>query len=285
MTTNEYLSVVLSSFRSVPALTEREERALVRRWQRSRDGSARDRLVEANMRHVASTVRRLASRSVSLEDLLSEGCLGLLVAIEKFDADKGVRLSTYARYWIRAYALRAVVKEWKRGKTGLGRVSWTSMFRARRARDALAVRYGEEGVSLDDMARDLGMSAGRIEEAMSHPEVRDLSIDCRIVEDEGPGHDLHERLAADVAGPEAEAFLGEARARLSDSVERVLSVMTERERIVIMGRLMDAEPQTLQALGARLGVSRERVRQIEMQARQKLVAGLERDGLASASLW
>jgi RNA polymerase sigma-32 factor len=263
-----------------PRLTSEEETALVKRWQDEGDESARRRLVQANMRHVISTGRKFRDRVVNYEDLLSEGCLGLLLAIDKFDPDRGVRLVTYARYWIRAYVIRAMNKEWKRGKTGLGKLRWTSFFKARRTREVYVTRYGEDGVSLEEMAGELGMSASSLAEILDCPEIHDLSLDFHPASDSGNGLDLHERLASSGMGPEAMTSRKERLSCMAECIEHAMQELSERERLVVRSRLMDLEPMTLQELGDRLGISRERVRQIEVRVRQKLGRALSQGEFA-----
>jgi RNA polymerase sigma-32 factor len=283
MTTHEYLIRRGREYGRIPRLSVGEERELVTLWQDKRDARARRKLVEANMRHVEAIARRFTGRNATHEDLVAEGCIGLLVAIDKFDADKGVRLVTYAGYWIRAYIMRALNREWKRGKTGLGRVRWTAFYRARRTREAHVTRYGAEGAKLEGIASELGMSPEAVRELLECPDIFDLSLDYQAaVGDQRPS--LHERLASERPGPEAATSRRETLDRMHDAVEQVFEGLSERERLVARARLMEAEPVTLRELGLRLGVSRERVRQIEVRVRQKLDRALREDGWSSASL-
>jgi RNA polymerase sigma-32 factor len=270
MTTCEYLATRYSDYKAVPRLSAETERALVRSWQQRRDRAARTRLVEANMRHVQAIAHKFRGRSVREEDLVAEGCLGLLAALERFDPDKGVRLVTYAGYWIRAYIMRAVNKEWKRGKTGLGRLRWSAFYRARRRRDVQVTRYGKDGVRLEEIAEDLKMSVAQLREILERPEIHELSLDFHAPHDDGRGRELHEVLESQRMGPEAAAAQRQSLEMVSEAIERVLSRLPERERLIARSRFMQDEPVTLRELGSRLGLSRERVRQIEVRVRKKL---------------
>ncbi|MBW2261623.1 MAG: sigma-70 family RNA polymerase sigma factor [Deltaproteobacteria bacterium] len=278
MTNHEYMSERCRAYRQIPRLSVAEERELVRLWQDQRDEPARRRLIEANMRHVEAIARKYRGRSVCEEDLVAEGCLGLLMAIDRFDSDKGVRLVTYASYWIRAYVLKAVNLEWKRGKTGLGRLRWTAFFRARRTRDAHVTRYGKDGVRIEEMAGELHMDVDQLRDLLDRPEIHDLSLDFTSPTGEGRGREMHEVLRSPRMGPEAATSRRESLRMVSETVENVLAGMGERDRLIARERLMRDEPVTLRVLGERLGLSRERVRQIEVRIRAKLDEALRPRG-------
>lgn len=265
-------------------LSVEEEQALIRRWQEERDEAARRRLVMASLRHVEAIARRFRGRNVRHEDLVAEGCLGLLVAIDKFDADKGVRLVTYAGYWIRAFVMKALNREWKKGKTGLGRLRWTAFYKARRTRDVHITRYGVEGLRIEDMAEELHMSPESLRELLEAPDIFDLSLDHQQAQEEGLARGLHEKLASERPGPEAMTSRRETLEMMHEAIEHVFEGLSERERLVARARLMENEPVTLRELGEKLGVSRERVRQIEVRVRQKLDQALRESGWSRASL-
>jgi len=111
-----------------------EERELVRRWQQRSDGTAREQLMRAGMRDVVAIARRYSGANVPLEDLVSEGTLGLMTAIDRFDPDRGVRLVKYSSHWIRARITRCILREWKRGRTGMGSTRVQRFFKVRRER-------------------------------------------------------------------------------------------------------------------------------------------------------
>jgi RNA polymerase sigma-32 factor len=283
MTTSaRYLAERTHEYMSAARLDPAEELCLLRRWQAHGDEGARARLVEANMRHVVSIAARFRRYPVHYGDLLSEGSLGLVIAIDRFDPDKGVRLVTYASYWIRAFMFQAVIREWRRGKTGLGMTRSKTFFRIRRLLATQLALHGGAGPDVDEMAAELEVSAESMREMLDHIDVRDLSLDA-----DGDGdrsQSLHERVPDDAPGPEALASSLESRDMARHMIERALSCLDERERLVASQRLMQEEPRTLAELGERMGVSRERARQIEVRARQKLDRALRREGLSRANM-
>lgn len=280
MTTGAAYFVQMSEqYRSAPRLRAREERELLARWNELGDVRARERLVEANMRHVVAIARKYRRYPIAFEDLLSEGALGLVIALDRFDPDRDVRLVTYASYWIRACIFQSIIREWRRGRTGLGMTRSKTFFRIRRVRASYMARYGEEDAHLDEMARELDVSTRNLEEMLEYLEMHDLSFDSHGAhEDDGKGG-LHERLAGGGPDPEDLASRAQDTDRMRDVVGRAMESLDERERLVAAARLMRDKPRTLAELGSRLGVSRERARQIEVKARQKLGRALMRQGV------
>ncbi len=252
---------------SVPALAPDEELVLLARWRDLQDPLAHSRLVEASMRHVMAMAWGLRGYRVGVPELVAEGSLGLLVAIEKFDPSRGVRLVTYASFWIRAYMFRAVIRDWNRGRTGLGRRRHDTFFRLRKALAARAVRSGES-VDLAGLASDLGLGEEEVREMLDYLGLRDLSLDATWPDDDCGS--LHDRLPDDSPDPELIATSAQEMEFLRAQVDVALARLTERERLVVTERIMSDDPPSLSELGERLGVSRERVRQIEVCAREKL---------------
>jgi len=282
--TISYLAERSSEYMRAPKLSAVEERDLISRWRENGDGAARERLIECNMRHVVAIARRYRRYPVAFGDLLAEGSLGLVIAIDRFDVTKGVRLVTYASYWIRAYVFQAIIKEWKRGKTGLGMTRSKTFFKIRKLLAAQIAQYGQRGPNLEEMARDLDVSVSSLSDMLDYLETYDVSLDCDWGGDgDTPGR-MHERMADGLPCPETLTAGDEYRAVMHAVIERALRCLDERERLVASARLMEDEPRTLADLGRTMGVSRERARQIEVRARQKLGRALKREGLTEASL-
>jgi RNA polymerase sigma-32 factor len=282
MTSTTYTAARCNQYMNVPRLSAGAERELIVLWQEQGDARAREKLVEANMRHVVSIATRYRRYPVAYGDLLSEGSLGLVIAIDRFDPARGVRLVTYASYWIRACIFQAIIKEWKKGKTGLGMTRSKTFFKIRRLLASQMARYGERGPNLEEMAADLEVSVDGLQKMLDHIDMHDMSLDADHDGDRPSG--LHERFADAGPCPETLASRLEGRNRARLVIERALACLDDRERLVASARLMEPEPRTLADLGKRMGVSRERARQIEVRAREKLGRALRREGLSPSSV-
>ena len=282
--TVSYLAERSQEYLKAPKLSAVEEHELLKKWREESDQCARQRLIECNMRHVVAIARRYRRYPVAFGDLIADGSLGLVIAIDRFDVSRDVRLVTYASYWIRAYVFQAIIKEWKRGKTGLGMTRSKTFFKIRGLLAAQIAQYGERGPNLEEMAHDLDVSVSSLRGMLDYLETYDVSLDGDWSgEGEKPGR-LHDRMADGRPCPESVTAGVEYRSVMHTVIERALRCLDERERLVASARLMEDEPKTLADLGRTMGVSRERARQIEVRARQKLNRALKREGLTKASL-
>jgi RNA polymerase sigma-32 factor len=284
MTDASYLLARTREYKDMPRLSGEQERALCARWHEERDEEARRRLIEANMRHVVAIARRFRRYPVAYGDLLSEGGLGLVIAIDRFDTGRGVRLVTYASFWIRAFIFQAIIREWKRGKTGLGMTRSKTFFKIRRLLAAQRARYGGLDRNIEQVAAELDVSTESLREMLDHLDAYDLSLEGDWTGDGDGRGGFHERVSDDAPGPEATASQAESRLVSRAAIKRAFRCLDEREKLVASARLMQEEPHTLAELGRRMGVSRERARQIEVRARQKLGRALRREGLSGASV-
>jgi RNA polymerase sigma-32 factor len=235
-------------------LAREVERELARRYLAG-DRRAGDELVRACLPFVISIALQYRRWGVPLEDIIQQGNLGLLRAAKKFDPNRDVRLATYAAYWIRAEIREYVVKGFRVVRLGTTK-SERKALRAYRAGEGDATRLAELS----------GMSKERVEQLLPLLAGKESSIDARTDESAAP----EDRLASPLPSPEEEAAAHESADHAQVAVDDALLVLTERERLIVSERMMTEDPPTLQALGERLGVSKERVRQIEERAKQKL---------------
>lgn len=275
-TSRTNLSVYLSEIAQIPLLTREEEGDLARRI-RAGDEAARARLTEANLRLVVQVARRYMNRGLSLLDLIEEGNLGLIRAVEKFDGDRGTRFSTYAVWWIRQAVVRALANQARtiRLPVHVGLL----LARYRRAQDRLAQTLGR-APTLGEVAAAMDTTVEQIEELeeiRQHP----LSLDAPMGEE-------RTRLA-DVVADESADPAQAARALLRQRADLVgaLDDLAENERTVLRRRfgLTGGDPETLDAIGKGLGYTRERVRQIESAGLRKLRALLGARGVEAVDLW
>ena len=244
-------------------LTPAEERELARRKDLG-DESAKRRLIESNLRLVMSITRNYTRAEVPLLDLIQEGNLGLIRAVEKFDYKLGFKLSTYATWWIRQSITRALADQ---GRTIRLPVHVAEQVRrAQRARRQLAQRLNRDP-STDEIAKEAGFTPERVEELFEL--VTDpVSLETPV----GDGESLYADLIEDERSEAPEARHAES-ARATE-IARALEALDPRMRHVLFRRFgLDGEPpQTLEDLGADHGITRERVRQIENRALRQLRA-------------
>jgi RNA polymerase primary sigma factor len=275
-TSRANLAVYLSEIARIPLLTREQEGDLARRI-RAGDEAARARLTEANLRLVVQVARRYMNRGLPLLDLIEEGNLGLIKAVEKFDAARGTRFSTYAVWWIRQAVVRALANQARtiRIPVHVGLL----LARYTRAQDRLAQTLGR-APTLDEVAAAMDTSVEQIEE-LEEIRQQPLSLDAPMGEE-------RTRLA-DVVADESADPAQAARALLRQRAELVgaLDDLAENERTVLRRRfgLMGGDPETLDAIGKGLGYTRERVRQIETAGLRKLRALLGARGVEAADLW
>jgi RNA polymerase primary sigma factor len=254
-----------------PLIGPEEERRLARRI-RAGDRSALDRMVESNLRFVVSVARRYRHLGVPLQDLVTEGNLGLLEAAERFDERRGVRFTSYAVWWVRQSIISAI-----RQQIGIVRVP-ASRRRGRMALESGRTPRRTKGSALDGEAPEApGVSA----DPRSPFGVRYLSLDAPL----GDLRRTRGTLLGELVAREAVVDPADRvdRAALRDLLDRSLTLLDEREARVIRLSfgLEDGEPQTLGEIGDRLGVSRERVRQIRERALVRLRSGVLRRNLES----
>jgi RNA polymerase sigma-32 factor len=269
------------SKRSRKGMGAEEEIALLKRWHENEDMEARTKLVEAFMPRVAAIARGFRHYPVDHEDLTAEGSVGLLVAIDRFDASKKVRLMTYASHWIRAYIVNAIIKTWGRGKTGMGITRSRMFFRVRRERARYASQHDDFDVVVKKMAADIGVSEKRMRDMINALDTPDFSLDA-YAEASGQS-DLRDRIEDEGAGPDAELEAEENEQIFGKAVSHALTALDDRERLIARKRLMNDEPMTLADLGREIGVSRERARQLELRAKRKLAAVLADSGITKHS--
>jgi RNA polymerase sigma-32 factor len=248
-----------SSVAEIVPLDREEERELARRW-RAGDKRAGDRLVTACLPFVISIALEYRRWGVPLEDIVQQGNIGLLRAASKFDLDRECRLATYAAYWIRAEIRDFVVRAYRVVRLGTTKAE----------RRALRTYRKTHETDPEALAASAGMSRERAEQLLPLLTAREASLDARTDEHGS----LFERVAGSGPTPEDEASARQRRTRAQSAVGEALSGLTDREQMIVRERLMSDDPRTLQELGAKLGVSKERVRQIEERACGKLRAKL-----------
>ena len=266
------LAMYLSEINQFPLLKQDQEQTLARSYREGGDLEAGHRLVTSNLRFVVKVAYEYRSYGIRMADLIQEGNIGLMKAVQKFDPDKGIRLISYAVWWIRAYIQNYILKSWslvKLGTTQAQRKLFFSLARTRREIEKLGGGEARESQKeVREIAKKLRVKPSEVTEMELRLEGRDLSLDAPMSED---GSSTHVDFVAshDVGQDE---LIGEAQEQriMARRVELALGRLDQRERVIIEKRIMSDKPMTLKELGRYFGFSRERARQLEIRAKEKL---------------
>ena len=274
-TSRENLRVYLKEISRIPLLSREDEAALARRV-RAGDAAAKASLTEANLRLVVQIARRYLNRGLPLPDLIEEGNIGLLRAVEKFDGTRGTRFSTYATWWIRQAVVRALANQARTIRLPVHVELLLGRYKREQQRLTQAL---ERPPTMEELAAALGTTVEQIEEL---EEIRQQPVSLETPVGEGAG-----RVSDLVADPSADpssaiAALFRERADLAT----VLDDLAANERTVLRRRfgLEGDPPESLEAIGRRLGLTRERIRQIEGGGLRKLRALLSARGIDATDL-
>ncbi len=271
-----FLETYLSEINRFPLLTPEEEKQLAREYRDEADTRAAHHLVTANLRFVVKVAYGYRSYGLRMPDLVQEGNIGLMKAVQKFDPDLGIRLISYAVWWIRAYIQNYILRSWslvKVGTTQAQRKLFFSLARTKRELERLDGRAeGGRPPEAARIARKLHVLPAEVEEMERRLEGRDLSLDAPV----GDGASTHlDFVAGSQPGPDDALCTAQERHLMTAEVETALGQLDPRERFIIERRVMNDRPLTLKELGDHFGFSRERARQLEIRAKEKLRRALQ----------
>ena len=258
---------------AAPFLEREEERALAVLWRDNRDERALHRLAHAHMRLVIALAARFRHYGLPVADLIQEGHVGLLEAAARFEPEREVRFSTYATWWIRASMQDYILRNWSIVRGGTSSAQKALFFNLRRLRAKLS-RDGQgtgDGKLFATIATAIGVSAADVELMDTRLSGPDISLNAPLVTTDTSGPSERVEFLVDDK-PLPDELVGDS----IDSVRRIdwlrdaLTVLSERELRILRERRLREESATLESLGVTLGISKERVRQIENRALEKL---------------
>lgn len=270
--TDPFLADYLRRVRAIPRLSREAEHDLAVR-HRAGDVQAANQLVEANLRYVVSIALQYRRYGIPPWELIAEGSLGLMMALRKFDPERGTRFVTYAGYWIRAFVLDLVVHSTSMVGAGSGVLRSKLFFRLRRERAQIASVEQDPDRRLAILAERFGVAPEKARNMLMQLDARDASLDVPLRA--GSDMTLLDTLR-DAAADQEVAYASKERASmLHETLSDALTHLDPRERYIVQKRIMGDDELSLAELGRQLGVSRERARQLEARAKQKLRGKLE----------
>ncbi|MBP1728958.1 MAG: polymerase, sigma 32 subunit, RpoH [Deltaproteobacteria bacterium] len=259
------LTLYLAEIRKFPLLDAEEEKSLAVRFYEEQDLAVAHRLITSNLRFVVKICAEYRAYGMKMLDLIQEGNIGLMMAVRKFDPYKGIRLISYAVWWIRAYIQNFIISNWSLLKIGTTQAQRKLFFKLKQAKSAIRSMLGHDDIQEAALTLDVKESeAIEMEQRLRG----DYSLDAEI--EAGEGLTMLDSLPDERQNQEE--LLGEHQeaAILQREVGKALEKLNEKERYIIEQRVAADDPRTLQEIAEHFSISRERVRQIEEGARKKL---------------
>ena len=262
------LNIYLKDIHRPTLLTREEENELARRWVESRDERAAAELIQKNLRFVVKVALGYRKYGVPVGDLIQEGNLGLIRAVEKFDPTRGTRLISYAVWWIKAYIQSHIIQTWSLVRIGTTQAQRRLFYKLPRALAEGRLDGESQDQQINRLAEEFRARPKDVVLMMKAMRGRDLSLDAPL--DEDGGATFVDRVESHGMSPEEEAAEKQDAAYRKALLDEAISKLGEREQKIIRLRHCGEDQLTLRQVGEALGISRERVRQLEAQALRKL---------------
>jgi len=258
-------TLYLAEIRRFPLLDAEEEKRLAVSFYEEKDLAAAHTLITSNLRFVVKICTEYRAYGMKMLDLIQEGNIGLMMAVRKFNPYKGVRLISYAVWWIRAYVQNFIVSNWSLLKIGTTQAQKKLFFKLNQAKNAIKSMLGHD--NLQEAAIVLDVKESEVIE-MDQRMRGDCSLDAEL--EAGSGHSMLDSLPDERRSQEELLSDHQEAAILQKEVARAMEKLNDKERYIIEHRVAAEEPETLQEIAEHFAISRERVRQIEEGARKKL---------------
>lgn len=265
------LDLYIKEINRFPLLTPEEEFRLAVRLKKHNDMAAAETLIVSNLRFVVKIAHEYRNYGFKLADLIQEGNIGLIHAVKKFDPYKGYRLISYAVWWIRAYIQNYIIKSWSIVKIGTTQAQRKLFFKLSQAKKQLE-KLSQKNPEFGEIAESLGVKGSEVEEMNLRMGSRDVSLH-EFIGDEGDSSYI-DFLAYEGEDQESSLIKNEETSLVKRDIAGALAKLNERESYIIKHRVMADNPETLQEIGDRYKITRERARQIEKQALKKVQLAL-----------
>ena len=261
----DVLSIYLKQINKIPMISHEEEYELALKAQQG-DKKAREKLINSNLRFVVTVAKKYQGQGLPLEDLINEGNIGLLTAIDKFEPDKGYHFISYAVWWIRQSIMKAVCEKSRAVRLPLNRAN--ELFQIQKIQKALIHDSGSTDASVEEIADASGLEADLVKDLLAVSREM-VSFDAPVAsKGELSDSKVGDFIEDEKLGPEEEVI----NKSLKNDIESLLSTLTDKEREIIIMRfgLYDVKPMSLKEIGDQYGLTKERIRQIEKRAIEKM---------------
>lgn len=271
------LTVYMHEIRRYPLLSREEEHELAVRFAETKDPKIARRLITANLRLVVKIAHEYRRAYRNLLDLVQEGNLGLLQAVQKYDPHRGVKLSSYSAWWIRAYMLKFILNNWRLVKIGTTQAQRKLFFNLTKEREKLEAAGFVPTTKL--LAERLSVPEQEVAEMQLRLSASEASLDAPVGGDDDTGKRTHLDMleSSSASRPDVSTESEEFRGLLRSKLEAFEATLKGREQTLFHDRLMADQPLTLQEVGERYGISRERARQIEARLLGRLKTYLKKE--------
>ena len=269
------ISSYINMVKNIPHLSPEEEYDLAIKVQKEHDLDAAEKLIKSNLFLVVATAFEYKGYGLPISDIISEGNIGLMKAVKKFDPQKGFKLSTYALWWIRATINEFILSSWSLVKIGTAAAQKKLFFSLKRIKAKLGIYHDSDmtPAEVKNVAKELEVAETDVVE-MNRRANRDSSLNKIISDDGGNDNEVINLLVSNT--PNSEEIIGENETQhlYKQMLHNAIEKLNDRERIVIQKRKLTDTPSTLEDLSIELEVSKERIRQIEAKAMEKLATAL-----------
>lgn len=272
----------MTEISNYPVLSREEEYELAMKYKNDGDLDAARKLVTSNLKFVVKVANEYKNYGLNTMDIIQEGNVGLMHAVKGFDPTKGYRVISYAVWWIRAYIQNYIIKSWSLVKVGTTQAQRKLFYKLRSTKNQMEI--GEENLSSQDykeLANKLNVTYEAVIEMDQRMGSKDLSLDAEIKSDTNLSH--MDFLADDEENQEDLITKVEEEKRIKSGMVDALKILKDRERYIVENRILADKPLTLEELGTKYNISRERVRQIENAALKKMKSILKEKGISKSS--